>query len=160
MMSERGTSPSAEDRSSENPFAALNDYDVRHVVAHLICAGQDRDVHRLLRLEIGKERRNGWFGERERRGDVDGHLRDVAWARSSAQRVNLQLRYALVEASIASLSTRLPPGLLGELITRKLWPPVRAFSYLERMADEERRAQALTRIAPYLPKELLAHRIG
>jgi hypothetical protein len=73
----------AEDRSPEDPFAALNDYDVRHLVAHLIYAGRDRDVHTLLRLEIGEERRNGGFGERERRGDVGGYLNDVRWPRSA-----------------------------------------------------------------------------
>lgn len=141
----------AEDRSPEDPFAALNDYDVRHVVAHLICAGQDRDVHRLLRLEIGEERRNGWFGERERRGDVGGYLGDVGWARSSAQQMSLQLRYALVEASIGSLSVTFPSGLIGELVARGLWTAEYAFSLIERMTDERRQAQALARVASSLP---------
>ena len=159
-MSERGTSPSAEDRLPENPFAALNDYDVRHVVAHLVYAGQDRDVHRLLRLEIGEERRNGWFGERERRGDVDGYLRDVGWARSSAQRMSLQLRYALIEASIASLSVTPPSALIGELIAKGLWTTEYAFGLIERMTDELRQARALACIASSLPIELHARALS
>jgi hypothetical protein len=109
QISERGTSPSAEDRSSENPFAALNGYDVQHVVAHLICAGRDRDVHRLLRLEIGEQRRNGWFAERERRGDVDGYLHGLHALEISP---NLYLN------DMVAIAAKLPRERLLQLIRR------------------------------------------
>ena len=49
--------------NADGPLAILTDYDIRHIVTHPLWAGPDRDVHRLLDLEITEERHNGWFAE-------------------------------------------------------------------------------------------------
>ena len=127
-------------------------YALRWLTWHLLAAGREADLHRLL--ACGPRERNIWFAAHDYSGDVAGYLRDIGNARNAAQPLSLQLRYALIEASIASLSTALPPALLGELITLNLWSPPQAFSYIERMTDEHQQAQALARIASYLPDEL------
>src|SRR5579863_8894307 len=100
----------------EGPFAALDEYDARHLVTHLLAGGRARDVHRLLRMEAAGDHRNEWFAERERRGDVGGYLDDVARGRAAAAdavadaitqgepatALPLELRYALITSSIRS----------------------------------------------------------
>lgn len=158
----------AADRSPrEGPFAALDDYDVRHVVAHLMYAGRDRDVHQLLRLEVGGERRNGWFAERERRGDVGGYLDDVAQARTAAARavadaiangrpaapLPLELRYTLITSSIKSLSRNLPPALLAALVADGAWSIARAQTYAAQQPFAPLRAEAFALLAGQCPPD-------
>ena len=150
----------AADRRPVGPFAALDDYDVRHLVAHLTHAGRDRDVHRLLRLEDG-EHRNGWFTERERRGDVGGYLDDVAQAGTAASHavadaitqgrpaaaLPLELRYALITSSINSLSRNLPPTLLAALVADGIWSITRALRYAAQQPFAPLRAEAFALLA-------------
>src|SRR5580658_5764356 len=157
----------AADRSPpEGPFAALGDYDVRHVVTHLMYAGRDRDVHRLLRLEVGGERRNGWFAERERRGDVGGYLDDVAQAWTAASRavadaiangrpaaLPLELRYALITSSINSLSRNLPPTLLAALVADGAWSITQAHRYAALQSFAPLRAEAFALLAGQCPPD-------
>ena len=158
----------AADRSPpEGPFAALDDYDVRHVVTHLMYAGRDRDVHRLLRLEVGEQRRNGWFAERERRGDVGGYLDDVAQAWTAASRavadaiangrpaaaLPLELRYALITSSISSLSRNLPPALLAALVADGAWTITRARRYAAQQPFAPLRAEAFALLAGQCPPD-------
>lgn len=148
-------------RLEANPDLAEMDrgYALRWLASHLLTAGRHGDLHRLLACGPGGT--NIWFAAHDRAGNVAGYLRDVDLARGAAPRLGIQLRYALIQASIASLSTTLPPGLIGELVTRRdeddkpVWDPSRAFRYVERMADEQRQAQALARITRLLPRELL-----
>src|SRR5579863_2405902 len=158
----------ATDRSPrEGPFAALDDYDVRHVVTHLTYAGRDQDVHQLLRLEAGGERRNGWFAERERRDDIGGYLDDVAQARTSASRavadaiadgrpaaaLPLELRYALITSSINSLSRNLPPALLAALVADGAWSIARAQRYAAQQPFAPLRAEAFALLAGQCPPD-------
>jgi hypothetical protein len=149
------------DRSREGPFAALGDYEVRHVVTHLVRAGRDQDLHRLLRLEIGEERRNGWFTERESRGDVGGYLDDVAQARDAASRdsvdamtngspaaaLALELRYTLITSSNSSLSRNLPPSLLAALVAGGTWNITQALRYAAQQPFAPLRAEAFALLA-------------
>jgi hypothetical protein len=148
-------------RRPKGPFAALDDYDVRHVVTHLMYSGRDGDVHKLLRLEVGEERRNGWFAERERRGDVGGYLDDVtqAWTAAShcvtdaimnghpAAALPLELRYALITSSINSLSRNLPPTLLAALVAGGMWSITQALRYAAQQPFAPLRAEAFTLLA-------------
>ncbi len=129
-------------------------YALRWLTWHLLKADREADLHRLL--ACGPDRENIWFTAHDTIGDVSGYLRDVVQTRGTApQRLGTQLRYALVEASIASLSTTLPAGVIEQLVSRGLWFASRAFSFIERMADKQRQAQGLARIAAHLPGELL-----
>jgi hypothetical protein len=154
-----GLDRSLPDLEANPELAGLDgEYALRWLVTHLLTAGRHGDLHRLL--ACGSRGINVWFAAHDYAGNVAGYLRDVGLARNAALRLGTQVRYALVEASIASLSTTLPPGLISELVTRPegrpLWDPARAFRHVERMADEQKQAQALARIASLLPGELLA----
>jgi hypothetical protein len=133
-------------------------YPLRRLTWHLLQADREADLHRLL--ACGRQGRNTWFAAHESIGDVAGYLRDVGWARSSAQQMSLQLRYDLIEASIASLSVTPPSVLIGELVARGLWTVSYAFSLIEQMTDEQRRAQALVRIASSLPIDFHARALS
>ena len=127
-------------------------YALRWLTWHLLAAGRENDLHQLLTCGTGQ---NTWFAAHDGTGDVAGYLHDVGRARGAAQRLGMQVRYALVEASIASLSTALPPALIGELVTRGCWTASRALSLIKRMSHEQRQAQALAHIVERLPEELL-----
>ena len=133
-------------------------YPLRRLAWHLLQADREADLHLLL--ACGQQGRNTWFAAHDAVGDVDGYLRDVGLARGASERMGLQLRYALIEASIASLSVTLPSVLIGELVARGLWKASYALSLIEPMADEERQAQALARIAPSLPIEFRAQALS
>jgi hypothetical protein len=133
-------------------------YALRWLTWHLLAAGREGDLRELL--ACSSQGHNVWFEAHDYAGDVTGYLRDIGKARSSAKRLGSQLRYALIEASIASMSTTLPPALLGELVAKRLWTASRAFSFIERMADEKLQAQALARLACELPEELLGRALA
>jgi hypothetical protein len=158
----------AADRSPpDGPFAALDDYDVRHVVTHLMRAGREQDVHRLLHLETGAERRNGWFAERERRGDVGGYLDDVAQAWTAASRavadaiadgrqavaLPVELRYTLITSSINSLSRNLPPALLAALVADRTWSITQALRYAAQQPFAPLRAEAFALLADHCTQD-------
>jgi hypothetical protein len=96
-----------------DPLAVLDEYELRHLVAHLDAAGQTRDMHRLLALRraattdyrVRSVRRlrvavarvlhrpakdaeavNAWHAAHLSIGDAAGFLADVALARTRAQR--------------------------------------------------------------------------
>jgi hypothetical protein len=133
-------------------------YALRWLPWHLLSADREDHLHGLL--ACSSQGRNVWFRAHDYAGDLAGYLRDIVSARNSTSRLASQLRYVIVEASIASLSTMLPPVLLGELVGRGLWAPSRALSHVERMADEPRQAQALARIAAQLPSGLLGEALS
>jgi hypothetical protein len=133
-------------------------YPLRRLTWHLLQASREADLHRLL--ACGRQGRNTWFEAHDSNGDMAGYLRDIDWARGASQRMSLQLRYALIMASIASLSVTPPAALIGELIARGLWTTSYAFSLVEQMTDEHRQTQALARIASTLPIEFGARALS
>ncbi len=157
-----------------DPALAKRDdgYPLRALVEHLIGAGRDADVHRLL--ACGTEEDNTWYAAHDAAGRVNGFLTDVAAARglvedsgaaTGAERVSLRIRYALIEASVASATTNVTPGLLEVLVERGRWSIARAFDAVAQMTDADRQAEALlslvrpTRTTPargtYVPDELV-----
>jgi hypothetical protein len=148
-----------------DPAAASVDdgYPLRYLSQHLIRAGRSCDVHALLAAEgpsaggtgSGVGKRNVWFNAHDVAGDVHGYLADLRLARDVAKSVGRQLRYALMLASVTSLSAALPPVLISELVKRGGWSAALALGHIERIADEDRQARALAGIIPHLPRELL-----
>lgn len=146
-----------------DPFGALGDYEVRHLVQHLANAGHDGDLHRLLRLEAGPDRTNAWFAERDGRDDVGGYLDDVVLARGLASAACIdavarglpaialaqELRYVLVTASISSLSRNLPPALLAALVATNEWSSTQALRYAARQPFAPLRAEAFALVAEH-----------
>ncbi|MCQ3974870.1 MAG: hypothetical protein DPW09_15625 [Anaerolineae bacterium] len=158
-------------------------YGLRHLVAHLEGAGRAADLHHLLRLEwvreekasasskqIEKQQRirqryeNVWYTVREKAGQTDDYLIDIARARGLAEKeftpqsltsnsqslIGLQCRYAVIAASFNSLAENIPSTLLSALVAQGVWTPIQGFAYAQRLSDPERRAEALVKLAPRL----------
>ncbi|MDW8215764.1 MAG: hypothetical protein RMJ55_19615, partial [Roseiflexaceae bacterium] len=95
-----------------------------------------------------------------------GYLIDIAavWARAAAENrraaaaqqraphPGLEIRCALIEASIRALAGNLPPGLPALLVRYGVWTGRQALTYVRQMPDDEQRAAALTALAPHLPE--------
>jgi len=118
----------------DQPLARLSLYELRHLTKHLEAAGRLEDLHRLLRLErrVGEEKseparaENLWFMARERVGEIEGYVNDLARAARLVQiadrpyldvaearaSVVLGIRYALMSTSLNSLARNLPPDLI------------------------------------------------
>lgn len=92
-----------------NPVAHLNEYELRHLVAHLEATGRTEDLHRLLALESSNHS-NAWYEAKEAIADTAGYLGElaIAWRisedeftnRCSQLAIGLQCRYALIVASV------------------------------------------------------------
>jgi hypothetical protein len=150
---------------SDNPIVDLDDYELRHLVAHLAESGRPDDLHHLLALETS-EQRNAWHNARERVGDTDGFLADIARAwqladevgarHSAAEALGLQTRYALVVASINSLYSKIPPELVVALVKNQLWTPAQSLTAARRNPNSVAKKEILVELADHLPMELLA----
>ncbi|HOO51915.1 MAG TPA: hypothetical protein PLK94_11565, partial [Alphaproteobacteria bacterium] len=66
--------------------------------------------------------------------------------------IDKEIRYALINASINSLSANIPPELLVALVTNGLWSPIQGLTYARQMPDFWMRAKSLTALVPHLNK--------
>lgn len=146
-------------------------YGTRHLVAHLIEGGQYEQAASLLRLEWEESPHpvHVWYTVHERIGTLQDFERDLqrAWKtvsainRSAAQqgqtcsRLEDEVRYALIQASLNSLADNIPPALVVALVEKNLWLPTQGLSWIKRMPNEHQQVEALIGILPYLPMELI-----
>jgi hypothetical protein len=152
-------------------------YGLRHVAAHLDQAARARDLHQLLRCQhrpavpgvggVGDGARTGnlWHTAHDRYGDMRGYLADVQRADDAARAetdravtgtknapgVGLEIRYALVRASIMTIATRLPPPVIERAVETRTWTAHQALTYIKRIAEPGQRVRALAAVAPHLP---------
>jgi hypothetical protein len=105
----------------------------------------------------------------EEEGQAAVFLEDVrrlwAWAREEDARAAAQgdeaphlgdeIRCALIEASLHSLTANLPMELPALLVQHSLWTPRQALTYIRQNPDEWQRAEAFEKLLPFLPPELL-----
>ncbi|RAY10683.1 hypothetical protein DPM19_34060 [Actinomadura craniellae] len=122
-------------------------YGRRHLVPHLITAGRTTEVHALLAIEYSGG--NLWYAARESTGDATAYLRDIALARAAARRtadeiraagrpaaeIGLEIRYALISASLTSMAANIPAGLLARLLVTGCWEPERTLAHVRRIPD-------------------------
>src|SRR6185295_7236892 len=93
----------------QNPFANLDEYEIRHLVQHLDSLRDVARLHRLLAMET-LAGRNAWHEAKERIDDDTGFAADIERARARATppgagaSPDLQLRYALILATMSSLA--------------------------------------------------------
>lgn len=146
-------------------------YGISRVVFHLAEGGCTQEMHGLLALSVtrasGKDSTNLWYSVRNALHQGQGYLEDIriAWdsvtSRStepsthagSAGReasVTLQLRYALVTASIGSIAAQLSARLLSRMADTGAWPGDRCLHHALRIPQAEARTEALTKILPHL----------
>ncbi|MBD2771756.1 CHAT domain-containing protein, partial [Iningainema sp. BLCCT55] len=135
----------------------------QRLVWHLEKAGKKEEIHSLLQEETEKGR-NGWYEACDRLGQTAIFVTDVAHAwqlaeemfeENPTQSIALQCRYALITTSLNSLAKNIPPALMAALVKEKLWTPAQGLAYAQQVKESGQLAQALSALAPYLPKSLL-----
>ncbi|MFO1372962.1 MAG: hypothetical protein U1F42_11440 [Candidatus Competibacteraceae bacterium] len=149
---------------TDNPLAVLSEYDLRHLTAHLAIAGRFVELHRLLALET-HTRRNAWYETHDNAGDVRDFLQDIdrAWhlaeqaflIEQSPVYLGLQCRYALITASINSITDRVTAAHMVALVENEVWPTRHVLAYAHQAPHEEQRLEVLTAIVPYLSNQEL-----
>ncbi|MGW4211222.1 NACHT domain-containing protein [Lentzea sp. NPDC004789] len=130
--------------------APTDGYALRHLARHLVAAGREDDLHRLLRTD-------SWFTAHDQADTIDDFLSDVALARAlcaretdralaAAQPATTlcdELRYDLVVASIASRTNALSAELVAALVAGGVWTRPRAVAHALRLPTATARAHVL-----------------
>lgn len=141
--------------SADGLLAGLTAYELRHLTAHLIASGRQKDLHRLLELEQS-DGRIGWFEAKSRGGRSGEYAADVAaaWqAARTARDLPRQVRYTLVSASLHSRRLHLPARLLAACVAVGLVPWTEATSIIEQIPGSSARSAAIEELAPVMPEE-------
>ena len=151
-------------RIQNNQWHTLSDDGYIHarLTWHMEKAGWVDEIHKLLREET-TEGRNGWFEACDRPGQTASYVTDIArawqlaeaaFANDPSLAIGLQCRYALVNASLNSLAANIPAALMAALVEKKVWTAAKGLAYTRQLQDGQQ-AQALSKLAPHLPRELL-----
>ncbi|MDJ0670294.1 MAG: NB-ARC domain-containing protein, partial [Microcystis sp. M53598_WE2] len=138
-------------------------YIYNQLLWHLEKAGQIAQIHLLLREETA-EGHNGWYSQCEREGKTAIFIKDVSRAWQLAEEhfienptksIGLQVRYALITTSLNSLARNIPSELIALLIKHEIWTPAQGLAYVRQSQDDEKQAEGLRAISPYLTPTLL-----
>ena len=82
-------------------------------------------------------------------------LAEEKWTQAtSPQVIGLQCRYALIIASLNSLSANLPVKLLLALIQKNVWTPEQGLAYVLQSSNPIQKVNLLTKLASNLPPNL------
>jgi hypothetical protein len=152
--------------SPDNPFSKLNEYELKHLAEHSISAGMvngSKGLHSILAKET-QQKRNAWYEAKEVVDNLEGFLNDISLAWEEADKefqtepalaIGRQCRYALITASIKSLTTYLPVELLIALIKNdNIWTPEKGLDYALQHPDPYLKVDSLTKLTNYLPLNL------
>ncbi len=153
----------------QNPdnLAIEDGYGLRYLAPHLEASGRVNDLHLLLALETANQR-NAWYEAKDAYGTVADYMADVAraWLLAEnvsesmikkgeiAQTIGLEIRYALISASINSLLTNIPPELLVALVEKGIWTLNKGLAYARQIPNWVTRMKVLILILN-LPKSQL-----
>jgi hypothetical protein len=149
-------------------------YGLRHLVHHLVHASADAVLHGLMQLEWPRDEimdpvesspaANAWYETHRARRAFAGYALDVqqAWAQAEhtpasargPRNIALELRYALIAASVNSVAGNVPAELLLLLIDDDLVTTAQAMELAREITDARSRAVALTTLVPRLTGEI------
>jgi hypothetical protein len=135
-------------------------YPLRHLSHHLCHIGRVGDLHTLLAIahaDSGDREVSTWFAAHDHADSGISYLADVARARSAsavatdhdlngsrlAPTLGMEIRYALMAASITSITSKIPLDLLPQLISTGVWSPRHSLDRARRIADPISRLDAL-----------------
>ncbi|WP_405771917.1 hypothetical protein OG539_43015 [Actinacidiphila glaucinigra] len=147
-------------------------YGLRHLVAHLVHASQDAVLHSLMALEWprddhAEEPANAWYEAHRTRREFAGYALDVQRAWGQAERaptmprsLALELRYAMIAASVDSVAGNVPSELLALLIEHEIITAPQALELTREMSDARVRAESLSVLLPKLHGNLRAEAIS
>ena len=143
-------------------------YTLRALPQHLIESSQVWKLHRLLALETN-EGLNYWYMAKQELGNIESYLADIALAKNFSEKnsqkdislidvnksliispMGLEIHYALINASIRSLSSNIPSTMLGVLIEKKIWTPAQGLIYARQITSLGDRIEAFYKIIPHL----------
>jgi hypothetical protein len=131
------------------------DYPRLHLTAHLNAAGEYEKLR--IMLTEGDEKIK-WAEAREKKEETyAGYLNDLTYAWVYAERKQnyaLAIRCMLIESSINSLATNIPPELLGQLANAGVWSYARCLSTILQKPKESEQSGALAVIVNFLPVTL------
>ncbi len=158
--------------------ALLDDgYGLRQLIPHLVAATSDAVVHALMELEwpdggapATEAAANSWYEAHRSRRAFAGYALDVerAWAqaeRSAAgsatgsdgdqvptgqRALSLELRYALMAASVNSVAGNVSAELLAMLVDTGQFSTAQGWDLARQVTDARPRAEALTTLADRL----------
>lgn len=147
---------------AEDPGLAGVDggYPLRNLARHLCHAHRAADLHQLLAAEhatSGNHAVNTWFAAHDRADSIMSYQADLAEARNDsavttnrdlsrgrlAPTLGMEIRYALMSATAASLARYIPSDLLRQLLEAGVWPLRRALDHARRILDPRGRLDAL-----------------
>ena len=153
-------------KTQNNLWHTLPDdgYIHQRLVWHLEKAKRIEEIHLLLQEET-ESGRNGWYEASDRLGQTANFVTDVvrAWQVAEDDKqvdvnlpyvIGLQCRYALIIASLNSLSANLPEKLLLALIQKNVWTPEQGLAYVLQSSNPKQKANLLTELANHLPSNL------
>ena len=151
-------------------------YGLRHLAVHLTEAGRGPDLHRLLgcEYEASGRKANLWYDLHHRTGTVDAYLEDVGRARRDAEAatdnmvtngrpaaaLGLEVRYALMTATVHSITNRIWPDLLVALVEGDAWSIEQALAHAHRLQGPAERFKALMALRARTPAELQTELLG
>jgi hypothetical protein len=123
-----------------------------HITWHLEQAGWQDRIHMLL-AAAREDGRNAWHEAASQTGRLVSYHADLARGTRlaiAANEVVLQIRYALIAASIRSAAENLSPALLRQLLATGTWTEGRALDYALQIPDVPRKAASLASLAELL----------
>jgi hypothetical protein len=141
-------------------------YPLRHLARHLVAAGRNEDLHRLL--HAGDPSRPGpsaWFAAHDHNDTVEDFLSDVAaagdlHARSTDRALAAGLPaptlcdeafYHLVSASVVSRTNAISADLAAALLAGGVWTTARAVAYARGLPTASTRGHVFAVLAAHSP---------
>ncbi|GAA1275877.1 hypothetical protein [Saccharothrix xinjiangensis] len=133
---------SAHGRIADRCLSTVDDYALRNLARHLVGAGREADLHRLLTAE--EDGRNTWFAAHDAVDGIDTYLADLAPATTRArQRVDEAVaagrpapalvdlvRYLLMTSSVTGRIAGSPSDVIAALVEHGVWTPERALAHV------------------------------
>jgi hypothetical protein len=141
--------------NSDWPVIVDQDYPRLHLATHLSEAG---DYETLINLLTEGNENITWAETRYMKEETyAGFLIDLEHVWKYAEQESdlvLSIRCMLIENSIHSLATNIPPGLIVELAISGMWSFPRCLTIINQMSKPFQQTEALNKIAQYIPPYL------
>jgi hypothetical protein len=147
-------------------LSSLDPYELGHLPTHLASCDRDDDLHALLALDekTNHGMRNAWFLAKESIGDGQGYADDIALAGrvaasraattigagATAAEIGLEVRYAMVRASLTTLTVNLPGEFLVELVKNERWTIQHALANARLQPGAWARGRALAMLSDFV----------
>ena len=140
-----------------------DEYIHAHLAWHMQQARKPDLIHYLLE-ETTPEGKNGWYEVCDLLGQPAIFVTDLSRAWDLAKKlylddalksVDLQVRYALIFASLNSLIGNIPAELMAVLVAKGQWSPAQALAYAQQANNLMHRSRIIQELAIHLPSQLL-----